>query len=113
MSLLPLLKKYSRSVVVRKQPGYFFEYLLKCCREFPKECIDLLNTSAGYEVADITRAGYYEPGLPIKVLVGAYNSLNTTQYSDERYLKKGLNLFDRLLQQPSFRNAAEKVMESV
>jgi hypothetical protein len=111
ISLLPLFKKYSRSVVARKRPGYFFEYLLKCCREFPKECIDLLNTSAGYEVVDMTKAGYYDPDLPIKVLVGAYNSLNTTQHSDKRYLKKGLNLFDRLLQHPSFRNAAEKVME--
>src|SRR5690606_34533930 len=41
--LFPFMKKYSRSDLFKKDPRYFLQYLLKCVKNFPKECLELVT----------------------------------------------------------------------
>ena len=111
--LLPLLKTYSMSRVGRQAPGYFLEYLFKCCYFHPKECLDLVSLAPTYERPDITSSRYYEGHEPIRIVVAAYNALLGQPVQDGVYIDRALSLFDELLKHPVFRKSAEVVTAMV
>lgn len=108
----PLLQKYARSTVARKDPNYFFEYLLKCAKKYPVECLDLLKHVYTYDKPDISHAGYYDDE-PVKVLIGIYNSLSSMETMNPKHLNKTIALFDKMLKTQKFRGAANKVIDQV
>ncbi len=109
---LPLLKEYCESRVASKSPHYFFEYLLKCTKRFPRECLFLISNFSKYEKPNITESGHYD-NEPIKVLVGAYNSLRNGNQLNRHYIKKTMKLFDKMLIDERFRMTAEKILIEV
>lgn len=110
--LYPLLKKYSKSNVATKQPHYYFEYLLKCSKKFPRECLSLLKHVNTYDKPDISQAGFYDDE-PVKVLIGVYNSLSSLRTKDYKILNEAIQRFDEMLKSPKFRNSANKVIDMV
>jgi hypothetical protein len=107
-----LLKKFSISVVCKKQPNYYLGYLLKCAKKHPLMCLQLLNEVPSYEKPDISKSGYYDDE-PIKILLGAYNSLNSLTPKPANHLETTMKLFDKLLKNERFRPSAYKAIELV
>lgn len=106
-NLFPLLLKYSKSNVVKSSPHYYYEYLLTNAKNYPKECIDLISRFKFYDKPDISKAGYYDDE-PVKILLGAYNSLRSVE-SEEIYKEKSMKIFDEMLRDDRFRLSANKV----
>lgn len=112
LEVYPLLKKYARSNVAKKEPHYYFEYLLKCTKKHPFECLELLQHVSTYDKPDISQAGYYDDE-PVKVLIGIYNSLSSLETKNPEHLNKTIALFDKMLKTQKFRGAANKVIDQV
>lgn len=112
LEVYPLLQKYSRSNVARKEPHYYFEYLLKCAKKHPVECLELLQHVNTYDKPDISQTGYYDDE-PVKVLIGIYNSLSSLETKNPKHLNKTIALFDKMLKTQKFRGAANKVIDQV
>lgn len=108
----PLLQKYARSNVARKEPRYYFEYLLKCAKKHPVECLELLQYVNTYDKPEIYQAGYYNDK-PVNVLIGIYNSLSSLDTKNPKHLNKTIALFDKMLKTQKFRGAANKVIDIV
>ena len=111
-AILPFLEKYSKSKVIRKSPHYYYEYLLKHAKKYPKECIDLVSKFKYYEKPDMSKSGYYEDD-PVKILIGSYNSLRTINRQDYQYMKKSMSIFDEMLKDKRFRRSANNVIDQV
>ena len=109
--MLPLLKKYAISNIVKQTPHYFYEYLLNSVRLYPKPIIDLLASWKEYDKPDISEGGHYDSE-PVKLIIGAYNSLRESE-SDRKYARKALKIFDSMLQDERFRSSANKVIEEI
>jgi hypothetical protein len=111
IKIYPLLVKYSKSNVVKSSPHYFYEYLLSNAKKYPKECIDLVSRFKDYQKPDISKSGYYDDD-PVKILLGAYNSLRSVGESDD-YKEKSMRIFDQLLKDDRFRQSANNVTDQV
>ncbi|MEO9803421.1 MAG: ATP-binding protein [Reichenbachiella sp.] len=107
-----LLKKYAKSEVVKKSPHDYYEYLLSNAKKYPKECIDLVAKFKHYDKPDISESGYYDDD-PVKILLGAYNSLKSITKSDDKYKEKSMKIFDQLLMDNRFRQFANNVTDQV
>lgn len=112
LKVYPLLQKYARSNVAKKEPHYYFEYLLKCAKKHPVECLELLQHVITYDKPNISQAGYYNEE-PVKVLIGIYNSLSSLESKNPKNLNKTIALFDKMLKTQKFRGAAYKVIDQV
>jgi hypothetical protein len=112
LDVYPLLQKYARSNVAKKEPHYYFEYLLKCAKKHPIKCLKLLQYVNTYDKPDISKAGYYDDE-PVKVLIGIYNSLSSLETKNLKQLNKAIALFDKMLKTQKFRGAANKVIDRV
>jgi hypothetical protein len=112
LAVYPLLQKYARSNVARKEPHFYFEYLLKCAKKYPVECLELLQHVNTYDKPDISQAGYYDDE-PVKVLIGIYNSLSSLETKNPKNLNKTIALFDKMLKTKKLRGAANNVIDQV
>lgn len=112
LEVYPLLQKYTLSNVAKKGSHYYFEYLLKCTKKHPVECLELLQHVTTYDKPDISQAGYYDDE-PVKVLIGIYNSLSRFETKNRKYINKAITLFDKMLKTQKFRDAANKVIDQV
>lgn len=112
LEVYPLLQKYARSNVASKEPRYYFEYLLKCAKKHPVECLELLQHVNTYDKPDISQAGYYDDE-PVKVLIGIYNSLSSLATKKPKHLNQTIAQFDKMLKTQKFRGAANKVINQV
>ncbi len=110
--LQPTLKRFSKTVVARKNPRPFYEYLISCAKSEPEACLDLVENFAEYEKPNIQYAGYYD-NEPLKVVLNAYHTLWGKKIKDHVLLKKALFLFDAMLLDDRFRRDAEAVLEVV
>jgi|GEM_PF-723701 len=112
LDIYTLLQKYTRSNVARKEPLYYFEYLLKCAKKHPVQCLELLQYVNTYDKPDISQASYYDDE-PVKVLIGIYNSLCSLETKNPKHLDKTIALFDTMLKTQKFRGAANKVIDQI
>lgn len=110
--LQPTLKRFSRTVVARKNPRPFYEYLITCAKSEPEACLDLVANFAEYEKPNIQYARYYD-NEPLKVVLNAYHTLWGKRIKDHALLKKALLLFDSMLLDDRFRRDAEVALMSV
>jgi hypothetical protein len=110
--LQPLLVHYSKSVVARRNPRPFYEYLITCTKAYPEACLELVENFAEYDKPDIRYAGYYDKE-PLKVVINAYNVLWGRKIKDQDMLKKALLLFDKMLIDDRFRGDAEDILTNI
>ncbi|WP_353483596.1 hypothetical protein, partial [Haliscomenobacter sp.] len=110
--LQPTLKRFSRTVVARKNPRPFYEYLIACAKIQPDACLDLIENFAEHEKPSIQYAGYYDSE-PLKVVLNAYTTLWGKTLKDPTLLDKSLKLFDAMLLDDRFRRDADKVLAKI
>jgi len=110
--LQPMFVQFAQTVIVRKNPRPFYEYLITCATSFPEQCLDLVDGFAQYEKPDIRYSGYYDRE-PLKVVINAYNTLWGRRKKDLVLLDKALRLFDRMLLDDRFRRDAETALDEV
>ncbi len=108
-----LISKYAGSTVAKHDPHYYFDYLIKCSKYHPQECIDLISHYNEYKAPDHISGPFYDGSEPIKIIVGAYNGLNETIPLNQKYSDKALQIFDKMLRLPIFRGAANQVLETI
>lgn len=110
-SLLPLLQKYARSVPAKRNPGYYYQFLIKCAKKHPLECIDLAQYWNTYDRPDISQSSHYE-NEPVDLVIACYNALRDTT-EGKPYINKTLNIFDAMLDDERFRISANRIIELV
>jgi len=108
----PLLKMYSKSRIAKKSPHYFFEYVLKCIKNHPQECLDLVSLYDSYDKPNIIKSDPYND-YPIKIVIGVYNELRNSNKNYKKELNNCMVLFDKMLQDYRYRNSAIKIMNDV
>jgi len=109
--LLPFMKVYSKSELFRQDPRYFLQFLLKCAKEYPSECLELLSNMDFRVVPSIQKRGYYEAE-PVQLVLLIYNTLNNTK-AGNRKINKALSIFDDMLQIEHLRLASHKAMDTL
>ena len=110
-SLFSLLKKYSKSKVFKISPAYFCQYIMKCSKQNTYKCSELISDFDKLMPTDISRSTHYDSE-PIQVILSLYNTLGGSQ-QDNIIKEKCMNMFDKMLQIPHLRNAANKAIELV
>lgn len=113
--LRPTLERFAHTVIARKNPRPFYEFLIACATAYPEDCLKLAEHFAEYQKPDIRYTGYYDSE-PLKVVINAYHALWGRKIKDKSTLdtlEKALRLFDRMLLDDRFRRYADGVLEKV
>lgn len=108
-----MIKKYSISKVVKKEPHYYYIYLIKCSKQFPEESIDLIKHYKEYDMPNNFTGPHYNGSEPVKIIIGALNGLFETGEKNVEYINKAMNLFDEMLLNPIFRGSAFDVLNKI
>lgn len=106
------LQNYSKSVLCRYEPSYFFEYLLGCAKDHPKECLEFLNYMDFSTVPDIQERGYYDKE-PVQLVLGIYSKLVSQVNKDKALIENALDIFDCILKNSILRVKANQGMETM
>lgn len=105
--LFPLLKDYSKSKIFRNSPAYFCQYLIKCCtKKTVYKCADLISHFDKLVKTNISQGNHYD-NEPVNTVLAIYNVLGNTA-KDKQLKEHCMNMFDKMLQQPQHRNAAQQ-----
>ena len=112
--MYPVLKKYAKSIAGKRNLSEYFIYLEKCTAKYPKECLELMCYFDGYSFtpSNKQRPSYYKDE-PVRVVMVAYNKLDSTIGKDRKYIKIAMKLFDKMLLSQVLRNQADKVLEDL
>jgi hypothetical protein len=105
-----LINIFSTSNIAKRDPHYYYDYLLKCAKNYPEHCIDLISHYKKYDKPNQGIGPYYEGNEPMKILISSYNVLYEHSFIKKDYLNKTLLLFDEMLQDSFFRTSAEQVL---
>jgi len=111
-TILPYLRLYSKSYVAEKSPYGLLRYLSKCATKHPKECIDVVANFYSWDL----RERIVGRNSPVNVVVSAINSLDgitVKERKDNDYIEKGVELFDRMLEDSRIRSSADKALEII
>lgn len=106
------LKEYSKSYLCRKDPNYFLQYLLKCSKDYPKECMELLENMNFSDIPNIQEGGYYDKE-PVQLILGIYSKLVSEVNKEKPLINKALNIFDNMLKHVHLRSGANQAIETI
>jgi hypothetical protein len=112
LELLSFLKKYASSKACSIEPKYFLQYLIKCCKNYPSECLELLSRMDFSIPPDIRYRGYYSKE-PVQLVLGIYSKVVSSVLKDKTQINKCLDVFDSLLKNPHLRSNANQAIEMV
>ncbi len=104
--LMPFLEAYAQSKAGKSRDHEFYEYLLKCVKEFPNECIRLASYFDKHLGPDI--AHRYLRNEPIDVILQAYNRLEEFKHPTEEK-ECAMDVFDRILKNSEYRNLMNEI----
>jgi hypothetical protein len=104
----PMLKLYYKSHAAKKNPQYFFTYLLKNTYQHPKECLTLISHYNKYQKPNIQHGPYYKEE-PINIVLNCYNSFLNT--GDKVHVEKSISLFDGMLKTDYLRRGAYSALQ--
>ena len=112
--MYPLIKKYAKSIAGKRNLSEYFNYLEKCTSKYPKECIKLMDYFNDYSIntPKQQRSGYYKDE-PVKVVMAAYNQLDSTIKEERKYIKIAMKIFDKMLLSQVLRDKAYKVLDDL
>ncbi len=106
------LQKYSKSQLCRMHPNYFLEYLLKCSKDYPKECMELLENMNFASIPNIQKSSYYDKE-PVQLILGIYSKLVSKVNKDQSLVNKALDIFDSMLRHEHLRSSANQAIETL
>jgi hypothetical protein len=111
--ILPSIKKYSVSSTKKHVSRYYYEYILAGVKQYPINCLELIESFDKYQEPDIREGNYYDKEV-IQVLLSAYNVLfDEDAEKNHLYLVKAISIFDRILQNDRFRSTSDMVLKEV
>lgn len=110
--LLPFMKKYSKTILFRNQPRYFLQYLLRCAKDYPNECLELLENMKFNKVITVQDKGHYDAE-PVQLVLSIYSSLNNNFNTNKKQIEKALTVFDDMLKLDHLRLNSNKVMDTL
>lgn len=110
--LLPFMKKYSKTILFRNQPRYFLQYLLRCAKDYPNECLELLENMKFNKVITVQDKGHYDAE-PVQLVLSIYSSLNNNFNTNKKQIEKALTVFDEMLKLDHLRLNSNKVMDTL
>ena len=114
-SLFPELKEflfeYAHSNIGKYREHAYFEFLLKCAKKHPEDCIKLSYINANsfeseHDYHDLTNK-------QLQVIINSYNTIR--EYEKENpSLKKAMDVFDSILKNDRYQNSsAHRIMNDV
>lgn len=101
---------YVRSKVGCQRDSNFYQYLLKCVQHYPDDCLKLVECFENHEGPDIVHRHLEQE--PLEVIIQAYNAYKRYDNPNEN-LERAMDIFDRMLQIPTYRKEAGKVTDSI
>ena len=110
--LLPFMKQYASSNLFRSDPRYFLQYLLKCTKDYPVECLELLKRMNFTRVPNIQQRGHYDSE-PVQLVLSIYSSLNNNFKDNEKEIEKALTIFDEMLKVEHLRFSSNKAIDTL
>ena len=108
----PFLNEYSKTVLCRKDPRYFLQYLSKCSKNHPEKCLELLQNIDFRDKPDIQDSGYYDKE-PIQLILAIYSKLVSEIIKNKTLINQALDIFDGMLKHRHLRNNANQAIETL
>ncbi|MDR7832504.1 ATP-binding protein [Riemerella anatipestifer] len=106
---LDFLREYSKSQLCKIRPNYFLQYLLKCSKDYPQECIELLENM---DFSNVQEFDYYDKE-PVQLILGIYSKLVSEINKDKNLINKTLDIFDDMLRCVHLRSNANQAIETI
>ncbi|EJL62813.1 hypothetical protein PMI10_02770 [Flavobacterium sp. CF136] len=110
--LLPFMKKYAQSEVYNNEPRYFLQYLLKCSKDYPIECLDLVRKMNFKRVPNVQQRGRYDSE-PVQLILSIYSSLNNHFKNNKKQIEVSLNIFDSMMKLDHLRFSANNALDKL
>ena len=108
--IYPLLKKYSKSPAAEMNLYAYYNYLQKCCDKYPKKCLMLMKNFKNNLKEDVEGNGHFRSNEPLRVVLGALNSLESSSKNNAKSIELGMKLFNKLSQYSNLRTYAQKAL---
>ncbi|WP_169712671.1 ATP-binding protein [Epilithonimonas caeni] len=106
------LNEYSKTVLCRKDPRYFLQYLSTCSKNHPEKCLELLQNIDFRDKPDIQDSGYYDKE-PIQLILAIYSKLVSEIIKNKTLINQALDIFDGMLKHRHLRNNANQAIEAL
>jgi hypothetical protein len=97
----PMMEKFV--TVPRKDMNYCYQYLLKCVKDYPSDCIDLLK----YFDIHSVREHSLNNTKALDLLIEAYNNLDKIDFNQG---EKAMDIFDKMICHSTYRESATSKM---
>lgn len=110
LDLYDFMLAYSKSTVCKRSPHHFLDYLIKCSKDYPYQCLELAENIDFSRQPNIQEAGFYDKE-PIQLILGIYSMLVSHHFVDKDKVEKCLDIFDNMLKHSHLRNNANKAIE--
>lgn len=104
------LVKYSKSKLCMAQPRYFFQLLLSCAKDYPKECLLLIQNLKFNRIPNIQLRGHYDKE-PIQLILVVYSKLNMNLKKNRKHVKRSLDIFDSILKHNHLRITVNQAIQ--
>ncbi|QOW09925.1 AAA family ATPase [Kaistella flava (ex Peng et al. 2021)] len=108
----PFLNEYSKTVLCRKDPRYFLQYLSTCSKNYPEKCLELLEKIDFRDKPDIQDSGHYDKE-PIQLILAIYSKLVSEVIKNKTLINQSLDIFDGMLKHRHLRNNANQAIETI
>ncbi len=105
------LKKYAKSKHCALNKTYFLKYLITCAKEYPNECLELIELVNFDYTPDIQKSSYHDKE-PLLAVLAIYCSLIAKE-EDDVLVERSLNIFDYMLQNEFFSSYANEALETL
>jgi len=106
----PFLVEYSKSMLCMAQPRYFLQLLLSCAKDYPKECLTLVQNLKFDRIPNIQHRGHYDKE-PVQLILAIYTKLNMNLKKNKKYVKKSLDIFDSMIKHNHLRTSVNQAIQ--
>ena len=111
LELFSFMNAYSQSNLCKAEPHYFLLFLIKCSKNHPEECLQLLSNMDFGTTPNIQRE-YYDKE-PIQLVLAIYSKLVSENKKDKEKIRITLDVFDSMLRHRHLRNNANNAIELI
>ncbi|WP_452221435.1 hypothetical protein [Lacinutrix salivirga] len=101
---------YSKTSLCMDEPRYFLMLLLTCTKDYPLECLRLLENMNFKRIPNIQESGHYREE-PVQLVLAIYSKLNMDLKKNKKHVRKSLDIFDSMLKHNHLRASANKAIE--
>ena len=108
--LYSFLFSYSKTKLCMDEPRYFLMLLLKCAKDYPLECLKLLENMNFKKTPNIQDRGHYREE-PVQLILAIYSKLNMNMKQNKKHVIKALDVFDDMLIHNHLRSFANNAIE--